>query len=887
MNPHGDISNLTLGERYGMELDDYIATEIPSVGLSVRVTNALMRNKITTVAQLLGMTMEQLRGMRNFGRLCEEELDTKLPTLCTSNTNRQVSKLNAFSLEEKLRMASGDFAFLAVSDLSNEDIDYIAKCIEAQDMLGKELAYSCINTPAAIASILEMVSDFGRRAAWQEELGLILNDIPEHRKNNQAIAYINTYTRLEEERKALIELYPSATSPLKAIVNYDNYDAVSVRLAKQFLTWCKYDLKTEIAQLFSTLYPNERNQKVVQLRAQKKTLEQIGGQFGLTRERIRQIENKIQRLFNRKQSYIKIISKINADKNNTAIVTASDLAEYCTDHLQELIFLLCGCESSNFTYNKGLDVFVVGDDSLQERACAFVEKLPDIIPIKKIPQFYHEAEEEYGLSGEMVDKAIAEAYKLTGDVYHRVALSLANIYTEIIGEYYPTGIDAYDPATIAQFRQYIFDKYGSVKLPENDRALSARIAGICILCGRGRYRLKQKQYIPNELAQRICEYIEESDMTIFMTNTVFAVFEDDLRRYGVDNKYYLQGILHELFGEKFTFTRDYISKDPSITSIYPSIVNLIWCSKYPVTKEQILERYPGLPEIAINIATSDPEVLVYYGGAFFHVESLKITDDEKEYLDLVMRRVVADGGIHHTKEIYAVVNAEKPEIFKRNGALYPFSAGSILEHLFQNRYEFARPFVAQKGVDISSPSDRLHEFVNQHTVVTVTQISEFIRSSKINVPSHLDLIDECNDRFLLTDAETLQTIENTGVDSETARRIEDMVLAELVETIRIKDLRCWGQLPTIKVPWTDWLVYSVLKKWGDKVDVAPSYSQFRYAVPLVAPKGKMDTTQYSEAIKTGAEQVRATAAVIDDLDCIDELIADLINLEEWRDEGEF
>jgi hypothetical protein len=280
-------------------------------------------------------------------------------------------------------------------------------------------------------------------------------------------------------------------------------------------------------------------------------------------------------------------------------------------------------------------------------------------------------------------------------------------------------------------------------------------------------------------------------------------------------------------------------------------------------------------------------VLVYYGGAFFHVESLKITDDEKEYLDLVMRRVVADGGIHHTKEIYAVVNAEKPEIFKRNGALYPFSAGSILEHLFQNRYEFARPFVAQKGVDISSPSDRLHEFVNQHTVVTVTQISEFIRSSKINVPSHLDLIDECNDRFLLTDAETLQTIENTGVDSETARRIEDMVLAELVETIRIKDLRCWGQLPTIKVPWTDWLVYSVLKKWGDKVDVAPSYSQFRYAVPLVAPKGKMDTTQYSEAIRTGAEQVRATAAVIDDLDCIDELIADLINLEEWRDEGEF
>ena len=178
--------------------------------------------------------------------------------------------------------------------------------------------------------------------------------------------------------------------------------------------------------------------------------------------------------------------------------------------------------------------------------------------------------------------------------------------------------------------------------------------------------------------------------------------------------------------------------------------------------------------------------------------------------------------------------------------------------------------------------------MNNHRMITVSEISEFIRETKINVPSLLDLIDECNDRFLLTDSDTLQIIENTGLDCETARSIESMILSEISSTIRINDLPCWGQLPTIKVPWTDWLLYSVLKKWGTKIDVAASYPQFRYAVPLVAPAGKMDTTRYSEAVKAVVDPEEAATVVVHDLDYIDDIIADFIDLDiEWRDEDEF
>ena len=76
-------------------------------------------------------------------------------------------------------------------------------------------------------------------------------------------------------------------------------------------------------------------------------------------------------------------------------------------------------------------------------------------------------------------------------------------------------------------------------LPANDRALTARVASICILCGKGVYRLK-KDYLPCQLANKIYEYIENSESTIFLTNTLFSIFEEELLAAGIDNKYFLQ-----------------------------------------------------------------------------------------------------------------------------------------------------------------------------------------------------------------------------------------------------------------------------------------------------------------------------------------------------------
>ena len=392
---------ITLGEKYGINPEEYVDVELVSIPFSARVTNALMRNQITTVALLLQSTEEQLRGIRNFGLNSLNEIDIRLAALC----KMKKPKNRKFTINECHLMANGDFSFLSQEDVFDLNDILVTEYIEAQQTLGQELACTCIDNPEKIIPIINMFQSFGRISVWCQELRDVLSEVPVRRRQNQAIAYINTFTRHETERKMLLGMYPTPNAPLSDIVN-DNtlLNREMFLLAKRFLSWCKFDLREEIANLFAALYPNERIQQVVQLRAQKKTLDQIGKKLGVTRERIRQLEKKAQRAFNIRQDRIKIVSKINADKNNTTIITPANVSEYCLDHLQELMYLLQGCESSNFTYDKDLDVFVIGSDSIHERVFSFVEKLPDIITVNDIFDFCEKAKDEYDLPQEMIDR---------------------------------------------------------------------------------------------------------------------------------------------------------------------------------------------------------------------------------------------------------------------------------------------------------------------------------------------------------------------------------------------------------------------------------------------------------------------------------------------------
>lgn len=876
----------TFGEEFKLNPAEYADIAVKELNFSVRVSNRLQRDNIHTVADLLNTTGEHLMMMSGFGKNCFDEVIQTLSDLPNilhqqfSSKHLPVGSISPLIALHKEAIAQGDFSTFESISLADADQNILGAYKEAFDILGEEMACDCYTAPEKILPLATMLQEFCRTIQLQNELRSIISKLPMSRQNAQAIGYINAFTLKDEVRATLRALLRSEDASLASLAYADETTTpADYQLLTMFLSWCNFDLSTEIETIFSKIYASEKLKLVVQMRAAGKTLDQIGSILKVTRERVRQLEVKAKRMFSWHQSRIRIISKISAERNGDAIITPSEIKAYCQSNFNELLFLLRSFESTNFTYDKAVDVFILGDDSLSSRVQAYLETLPDIISTSQLPAILAAASEDEDIPAEMLERGIKETYRITGEVYHRTRLSLASIYTSIIGEFYPNGIHAYDDNEIARFRQLVFERYGDVKLPENNRALTARIAGICILCDRGTYRLKQKQYISRKLANRIDRYMEDSEFPIFLTNTLYSVFEEELNAEGVTNKYYLQGILHELFGHKYNFSRDYISKDSEITSVYSTIVTYIEDFEHPVARQQIQSAFPGVPEIVISFAVEDPEILNYF-GSYLHASHLTVSADEKRYLEETIAQVVSDGGTHHIKDITQLIMRDKPEVLTRNAALFPFSAYSLIEYLFRSKFQFSRPYVAKIGVDIDRSADRLHDMIYSEETFTVAQISDFCKEVHYQIQSMLEYLNSCNDQFFMTDTETIILISKTGITEEVVHALESAILLELTETMPIINLPCWQQFPAIQIPWTEWLVYSAINKWGKQLSVSTSNNQLRLAIPLIALKGQMDESKFRSMSK---ETLSAQPICVDNLDNIDDLIADIIDLdEEWE-----
>ena len=875
--------NVSFAEYYSIDTTEYVDEPVTVLPFSVRIINRFMGNSITTIAEMLNSSPEKLLKIKGFGVNCLDEIKNYCLEIQSGNTiirhptphtktNYKVAKV--FRENSEL-ISMGDYSFAEDIILSDEETEQLRRYKEASDVLDEELVFDCVNAPEKVQPLIEMFSEYQDSMRRYLEISELLSFVPNIRKKRLAYGFINAFTVDDKERELLYNQCQSDKQTLESMILNSNLDEDSVYvLVKKFTKWCSFDLKAEIESLFNKLYLNEKTQFVIQMRSQHKTLEEIGNTLGITRERVRQIEAKTKRNFNKLHSRVRVISKIAAERNGDTVLTTAEIEEYCNANADELIFLLQSYDSINYNYDKELDVFIVGDESLQERVQAYIETLPDIIPSSDFLTILEEAQEEENIPSEMLEKAFLDAYKVTGDVYHRSRLSLSKIYNNILEKYYSNGIKAYESEEIKNFRTLIKNEYGDVGLPTNNRALTARISDICILCGRGVYRPKKKQYITNDLLQKIYRYIIDSDNSIFLTNTIFCVFEKELLEQGVNNKYYLQGILHEAFGEKFIFRRDYISKDNKVTSIISAIINFIKKSNYPVDKKEIYEAFPGITEVVISFATSDPYVLNLF-GKYIHGTSLNITDKNKDYLYNLIERHIANGRIIHYKELFDYISNDDPDLLNKIFVNIPTSLFSVLEYLFKDKFQFKRPFIAKYGIEIEDPAEKFKDYILGKDELVISDITAFARENHYEIYSILDELNSFNDTHLIANKNQFARINFIGITEEIAKETVNILANEVKDCKLIVQLECVHKLPKINIPWSEWLIYSVVLKWSTELVVGTTSNQFKLSTPVIAPRGELCMEKF-ESVEI--DKI-SPMAQIDDLDNIDDLISDYIEIE--------
>ena len=245
------------------------------------------------------------------------------------------------------------------------------------------------------------------------------------------------------------------------------------------------------------------------------------------------------------------------------------------------------------------------------------------------------------------------------------------------------------------------------------------------------------------------------------------------------------------------------------------------------------------------------------------------------YFERVIRKFVTGDKVRHYKELYDYIERDDSDLLRKLFIYFPTSLFSVLEYLFRDQYQFKRPFIANIGTDIGDPEEQLHDLIISSDEIAISEITAFAKDNHYEIYSILELLNSFNGTHLLMNRETFASTEYIGITDDIAENVIAILQSEIVETTLITALECIYRLPKINVPWTEWLVYSVVNKWGESIVAGTTSNQFKLSVPVVAPRGMLDVQKYEGlSVDTAPPLMQG-----DDLDNIDDLISDFIEFD--------
>ncbi len=395
------IDNEVLYEKYNIDIELYRGMSIDFGDLRTRTANCLKGAGIFDLDNLLSMSYDKLSRIKSLGMLSLNDIEEYVKRL-DSKTEKMMEKMDIFMTSRiKNRrdlIYSGEFTeelYEGINECEQRTIDELKRGFE---LLDHALIVLCRDNPAFAYNISSMLKRFTMQIEKYKELDK-LYDAVKGKINNHLKPYYEVYPMRElisEEFKN----YCNDGSVLLGSLLFDKAmsSTISTEEKIKFVKWASYDLKEELTSFLNGFYERSANtERVLILRARKCTLQEIGDELGITRERVRQIEKKVVQPFCRWQRNKKFLPRLSAEFNGETIIESTELQEYFDDATEVLLYLLQCADDEFFSYDCDTDTVIIVDDDITDFARDYVEKMPDELDVASVEEYKNKATDEHDI----------------------------------------------------------------------------------------------------------------------------------------------------------------------------------------------------------------------------------------------------------------------------------------------------------------------------------------------------------------------------------------------------------------------------------------------------------------------------------------------------------
>ena len=604
---------------------------------------------------------------------------------------------------------------------------------------------------------------------------------------------------------------------------------------------------------------DDRNKDIAIRFSYGETLQSIGDIHNLTRERIRQIVIKTHRVLRR---YTHKISRKLFDENNgvfskddiTHLFEDMDIANVCFNIL---------AESSYYIPFLGK----IYNDLPNDWEKSLKEIMDEIVGVGV--NFYDNLEliedklQKKGLSSldfsDFLSFLVSRGYKLYGDFVVRSNQAYSLICYDVVKKYFPFGIKLdSDPENLdmIQLREIVKNRYGNFELPPNNKAITARITPLLVLCGRGKYCVPETIDYAIELMDDIVEYINNSDEDSLYYSEIFDAFQGRLlMETNVDNYNYLHGVLKYLYPDDFQYERDVIIKiGAQKIPLESRISELICSSGGPVSKQFIQMKIPYANDMRLlNAVPRDKDIIQWDYNQFNHMQNISCNEEDKANLRQILLALTGKNkGYCNERTLFEATKEKYPKFLNKNNMTDGFNLFYVICHLFSPEFRFSRPHIASK------------EFPNiELTNLNVTKFfigdrdtfsySDLVHISKDCGASHsfLPMVSHAleEEYIRLNENEYLKK-SKLFLSEETMRLIDKAILKNMggYGYVALFAAFNFNIYPNIGYQWNEFILNSIINHFGLNYKILePRTTDRRYKRGIIVKKNNPSST-YEELV---------------------------------------